>query len=41
VLLKHIAHVPEAIDAIERLADLLPAGHPAHQLVLKYREIQQ
>ncbi|AWL28895.1 transcriptional regulator [Acinetobacter defluvii] len=38
VLLKHLAHFPEAIDAVERLIELTPCGHPAHQILLKYRE---
>ncbi len=36
-LLKHVAHFPEAIDAVERLIELLPAEHPAHQWLLKYQ----
>lgn len=37
-LFKHLAHFPEAIDAVERLIELTPLGHPAHQILLKYRE---
>ncbi|SSS00513.1 transcriptional regulator [Acinetobacter baumannii] len=36
LLLKHLAHFPEAIDAVERLMELLPSEHPAHQLLVKY-----
>ncbi len=39
-LLKHLAHFPEAIDAVERLIELTPEGHPAHQILLKYRDEQ-
>lgn len=38
VLLQHLAYCPEAIDAVERLIELIPAGHPAHQILLKYKE---
>ena len=37
-LLKHLAHFPEAIDAVERLIELTPEGHPAHQILLKYKD---
>ena len=37
-LLKHLAHSPEAIDAVERLIELTPVGHPAHKLLLKYKD---
>ncbi|AXY56960.1 transcriptional regulator [Acinetobacter chinensis] len=37
-LLKHLAHFPEAIDAVERLIELTPQSHPAHQLLLKYKD---
>ncbi|WP_111891410.1 helix-turn-helix domain-containing protein [Acinetobacter sp. MB5] len=37
-LLKHIAHVPDAIDAVERLIELLPETHPAHQVLEKYKD---
>ncbi len=36
VLLKHLARSPEAIDAVERLIELMPKDHPAHQILLKY-----
>lgn len=36
VLLKHLARSPEAIDAVERLIELMPKGHPAHQILSKY-----
>ncbi len=39
VLLKHVAHFPEAIDAVERLIELLPLDHPAHQSLNKFRDI--
>ncbi|WP_122898026.1 transcriptional regulator [Acinetobacter sp. B51(2017)] len=38
VLLKHMARCPEAIDAIERLIELMPKEHPVHQNLLKYKE---
>ncbi len=38
VLLKHVAHFPEAIDAVERLIELLPIEHPAHQWLNKYQQ---
>lgn len=37
VLLKHVSRYPDAIDAVERLIELLPIGHPAHQLLLKFK----
>jgi hypothetical protein len=37
VLLRHLARCPEAIDAIERLIELMPKSHPVHQNLLKYR----
>ncbi|BAP37493.1 transcriptional regulator [Acinetobacter guillouiae] len=37
-LLKHLAHFPEAIDAVERLIELTPVGHPAHQILMKYKD---
>ena len=39
VLLKHVAHFPEAIDAIERLIELMPKNHPVHQTLLKYKNL--
>ena len=38
VLMQHLAHFPEAIDAVERLIELTPAGHPAHQMLMKYKD---
>ncbi len=38
VLLKHVARFPEAIDAVERLIELMPKSHPVHQTLLKYKE---
>lgn len=37
VLLRHLARCPEAIDAIERLIELMPMEHPVHQNLLKYK----
>ena len=37
ILLKHIARFPEAIDAVERLIELMPEHHPIHQKFLKYQ----
>lgn len=37
VLLKHVSRYPDAIDAVERLIELLPLGHPAHQLLMKFK----
>ena len=37
MLFKHVARYPEAIDAVERLIELTPNGHPAHQLLEKYK----
>ena len=39
VLLKHVAHFPEAIDAVERLIELLPLDHPAHQSLSKFSDM--
>lgn len=39
MLLKHLARFPEAIDAVERLIELLPLDHPAHQSLIKYQEV--
>ncbi|MFZ7812073.1 transcriptional regulator [Acinetobacter lwoffii] len=39
VLLKHVAHFPEAIDAVERLIELMPKNHPVHQTLLKYKNL--
>jgi hypothetical protein len=38
VLLKHVAHFPEAIDAVERLIELMPKTHPVHQTLLKLKD---
>ncbi len=38
VLLKHLARSPEAIDAVERLIELMPKTHPIHQTLLKYKD---
>lgn len=37
ILLKHLAHYPEAVDALERLIELVPNGHPAYQKIMKYQ----
>jgi len=34
-----VAHFPEAIDAIERLIELMPKIHPVHQTLLKYKNL--
>ena len=39
LLLKHVAHFPEAIDAVERLMELLPSEHPAHLSLHKFRDV--
>ncbi|WP_130804686.1 transcriptional regulator [Acinetobacter ihumii] len=41
MLLKHVARFPEAIDAVERLMELLPNDHPAHQSLMKYQQAEQ
>ncbi|MCU4414043.1 transcriptional regulator [Acinetobacter sp. WU_MDCI_Axc73] len=41
MLLKHVARFPEAIDAVERLIELLPHDHPAHQSLFKYQQAEQ
>lgn len=38
LLLQHIARFPEAVDAAERLMDILPFEHPVQQLLVKYTE---
>ncbi|RKG35507.1 transcriptional regulator [Acinetobacter guerrae] len=40
MLLKHVARFPEAIDAVERLMELLPTDHPAHQSLIKYQQAE-
>ena len=37
VLLRHVARFPEAIDAVERLIELMPKQHPVHQTLLKHK----
>lgn len=37
VLLRHVARFPEAIDAVERLIELMPKHHPIHQTLLKQK----
>lgn len=37
VLLRHVARFPEAIDAVERLIELMPKQHPIHQTLLKQK----
>lgn len=37
ILLKHLAHSPDAVDAIERLIELIPHTHPIHQRLEKYQ----
>ena len=39
VLFKHLAHYPDAVDALERLIELVPKSHPAHQTILKYQNL--
>ena len=39
LLLKHVAHFPEAIDAVERLMELLPSEHSAHLSLHKFRDV--
>lgn len=41
MLLKHVARFPEAIDAVERLIELLPTDHPVHQSLIKYQQAEQ
>lgn len=36
-LLRHVARFPEAIDAVERLIELMPKQHPVHQTLLKHK----
>lgn len=38
VLLKHVARFPEAIDAVERLIELMPKTNPVYQTLLKYKD---
>ncbi|ALH96190.1 hypothetical protein [Acinetobacter equi] len=39
ILLKHLSHSPDAVDAVERLMELIPQHHLAHQNLLKYQKI--
>ena len=39
LLLKHVAHFPEAIDAVERLMELLPSDHPAYLSLNKFKDM--
>lgn len=38
LLLKHIAYFPDALDAVERLIELIPKDHPIHRLFWRYQE---
>lgn len=38
ILLKHLSLFPEAVDAVERLTEIIPQHHLAHQHLLKYDE---
>jgi hypothetical protein len=35
LLLNHLGQTPEAVDAVERLVELLPADHPARSLLVR------
>ena len=37
-LLKHLAYCPEAVDAAERLLELLVTSHPAKNMLSKYQD---
>ena len=37
LLLRHIARFPDALDAVERLIDLMPLDHPVRELFERYR----
>jgi hypothetical protein len=39
VLLKHVARFPEAIDAVERLIELMPKQHPVHQYLVRNKTL--
>lgn len=39
LLLKHVAHFPEAIDAVERLMELFPSEHPARLSLGKFKDV--
>ncbi|QIO06097.1 helix-turn-helix domain-containing protein [Acinetobacter shaoyimingii] len=36
ILFKHLAHSPEAFDAIERLIELIPTDNPIYQKLIRY-----
>jgi hypothetical protein len=36
ILFKHLAHSPEAFDAIERLIELIPSNSPVYQKLMRY-----
>ena len=38
MLFKHLSRFPEAIDAVERLKELIPETHPAQQHLKQYQE---
>ncbi|AOA58742.1 sigma-54-dependent transcriptional regulator family protein [Acinetobacter larvae] len=38
-LLRHLAYSPEAVDALERLLELIPVEHPAHQQLLQFKNL--
>lgn len=39
ILLKHLSHFPDAVDALERLMELIPKDHPAHKNLMKYQHV--
>jgi len=39
ILLQHLSHSPDAVDAVERLMELIPQHHLAHQNLLKYQKL--
>lgn len=38
LLFKHLAHSPEAFDAVERLIELVPNNSPIYQKLIRFRE---
>ncbi|ATO20192.1 transcriptional regulator [Acinetobacter sp. LoGeW2-3] len=38
-LLKHVARFPEAINAVERLIELMPKNHPVHQTLINIQDM--
>ena len=38
LLLKHLSHFPDAIDAVERLMELLPEDHPMQQSLRRMQD---